>query len=153
MSKKSIKQRLPNGRERTLSIIKPDAVSDNHIGEIIQRFEQSDLHIAAMKILKLDSKRAGEFYAVHKDRPFYNELVDFMTSAPVVVIVLEGDDAVKRNRKLMGATNPDEAAPGTIRAEFAQSIGKNAVHGSDTADNAAKEINFFFDENDLISRF
>ncbi len=136
--------------ERTLSIIKPDAVRKNVIGKIIDRFESNGLRIAAMKKLQLTEQDAGEFYAVHKERPFFGELVEFMTSGPVVVMVLEGENAVAKNRELMGATNPKEAAPGTIRADFAESIDANAVHGSDSLENAAKEIAFFFAEREIL---
>ncbi len=135
--------------ERTLSIIKPDAVAKSVIGKIIDRFESSGLRIAAMKKLQLSEQDAGEFYAVHKERPFFGELVEFMTSGPVVVMVLEGENAVAKNRELMGATDPKEAAPGTIRADFAQSIDANAVHGSDSLENAEKEIAFFFAQREI----
>lgn len=130
--------------QRTLSIIKPDAVKKGVIGKIIDRFESNGLRVAAAKKLQLSKCEAGEFYAVHKERPFYSELVDFMTSGPVVVMVLEGVDAVAKNRELMGATNPKEAKKGTIRADFAESIDANAVHGSDSLENATNEIAFFF---------
>ncbi|WP_353661956.1 nucleoside-diphosphate kinase [Hydrogenimonas sp. SS33] len=136
--------------ERTLSIIKPDAVKKNVIGKIIDRFESNGLRIAAVKKVQLSEKDAGEFYAVHRERPFFGELVEFMTSGPVVVMVLEGENAVAKNRELMGATNPKEAAPGTIRADFAESIDANAVHGSDSLENAAKEIAFFFAEREIL---
>ena len=130
--------------ERTFSIIKPDAVAKNVIGEIVSRFEKNGLRIVAMKMLHLTKEQAQGFYAVHRERPFYNDLVTFMTSGPVVVQVLEGTDAIRRNRELMGATNPAEAAPGTIRADFAKTVDENAVHGSDAAETAAQEIAFFF---------
>ena len=130
--------------QQTLSIIKPDAVKKGVIGKIVDRFESNGLRIAAMKKVKLTKCDAKAFYAVHKDRPFFNDLVDFMTSGPVVVMVLEGDDAVAKNRDLMGTTNPKEAKPGTIRADFAESIDANAVHGSDSLENAKNEIAFFF---------
>lgn len=130
--------------EQTLSIIKPDAVQKGVIGKIIDRFESNGLKIAAMKKLQLSKCDAQAFYAIHKDRPFFNDLVEFMISGPVVVMVLEGDNAVSKNRDLMGATNPKEAKPGTIRADFAQSIDANAVHGSDSLENARNEIAFFF---------
>ena len=130
--------------ERTLSIIKPDAVKKGVIGKIVDRFESSGLRIAAAKTLYLSRREAESFYAIHKERPFFNDLVDFMISAPVFVAVLEGENAVAKNRELMGATNPKEAAKGTIRADFADSIDANAVHGSDSAENAAKEIAQFF---------
>ena len=132
--------------QRTLSIIKPDAVARNVIGEIYSRFEQAGLRIVAARMLCLTPQQAGEFYAVHRERPFYDELVAFMTSGPVMVQVLEGEDAIAKNRELMGATNPQEAAPGTIRADFASTVDENAVHGSDGPDTAAAEIAFFFPE-------
>ncbi len=130
--------------ERTFSIIKPDAVAKNVIGKIYSRFEQAGLSIVAARMLHLTREQAGEFYAVHKERPFYNDLVDFMTSGPVVVQVLEGENAIARNREVMGATNPKEAAAGTIRADFAETVDENAVHGSDAPETAAVEIAFFF---------
>lgn len=130
--------------ERTFSIIKPDAVAKNVIGEIVSRFEKNGLRVIAMKMLHLTKEQAQGFYAVHKERPFYNDLVKFMTSGPVVVQVLEGENAVKKNRELMGATNPAEAAAGTIRADFAKTVDENAVHGSDAPETAAQEIEFFF---------
>ncbi len=135
--------------EQTLSIIKPDAVKKGVIGKIVDRFESNGLRIAAMKKLELSKKDAESFYAVHAQRPFFGELVEFMTSGPVVVMVLEGEDAVAKNRKLMGATNPKEAEKGTIRADFAQSIDANAVHGSDSLENAKNEINFFFAKREI----
>jgi nucleoside-diphosphate kinase len=132
--------------ERTFSIIKPDAVAKNVIGEIVSRFEKNGLRIVAMKMLHLSKEQAQGFYAVHKERPFYNDLVEFMTSGPVVVQVLEGEDAILKNRELMGATNPADAAPGTIRADFAKTVDENAVHGSDAPETAAQEIEFFFSE-------
>jgi nucleoside-diphosphate kinase len=137
--------------ERTLSIIKPDAVSKNVIGEIYSRFESNGLKIIAAKLAWLSPQEAGRFYAVHKERPFYGELVEFMTSGPVMVQVLEGENAIARNRELMGATDPKKAAPGTIRADFAQSIDANAVHGSDGPDTAKVEIAFFFPTMSLYS--
>ncbi len=136
--------------EQTLSIIKPDAVKKNVIGKILDRFESNGLRIAALKKIKLTKEQASEFYEVHKDKPFFNELVEFMTSGPVVVSVLEGEDAVAKNRKLMGATNPKEAEPGTIRADFAESIDANAVHGSDSLENAKREIEFFFTKEEIL---
>jgi len=130
--------------EQTLSIIKPDAVKKNVIGKILTRFEDAGLKIVETQMLSLDESVAGEFYAVHKERPFFADLVKFMTSGPVLVSVLEGENAVTQNRTLMGETNPAEAAAGTIRADFAESIDANAVHGSDSVDNAKIEINFFF---------
>lgn len=135
--------------EQTLSIIKPDAVAKGVIGQILARFEKAGLKIVAAKMLHMDKKMAEEFYAVHKERPFYNDLVKFMTQGPVMVQVLEGDNAILKNRELMGATNPQEAAPGTIRADFADSIDANAVHGSDGPDTAAQEIKFFFSNGDI----
>ena len=135
--------------QRTLSIIKPDAVKKNVVGKIIDRFESNGLRIAAAKKIQLSKCDAKAFYAVHKDRPFFNDLVEFMVSGPVVVMVLEGDNAVAKNRELMGATNPKEAAPGTIRADFADSIDANAVHGSDSLENAVNEINFFFASREI----
>ncbi|MGV6827255.1 MAG: nucleoside-diphosphate kinase [bacterium] len=132
--------------ERTLSIIKPDAVAKNVIGEIVSRFEKGGLKIVAQRMLHLSADQAGGFYAVHKERPFYADLVEFMTSGPVVVQVLEGENAIARNRELMGATNPAEAAPGTIRADFAKTVDENAVHGSDAPETAKVEIEFFFPE-------
>lgn len=139
-------------KERTCSIIKPDAVAKNVIGEIYSRFEKAGLQIVAAKMLQLTQEQAEGFYAVHKERPFYNDLVSFMTSGPVVVQVLEGEGAIKKNRDVMGATNPSEAAPGTIRADFADSIDANAVHGSDAPETAAVEIAHFFSEGELCPR-
>lgn len=139
-------------KERTCSIIKPDAVAKNVIGEIYSRFEKAGLQIVAAKMLHLTKEQAEGFYAVHKERPFYNDLVSFMTSGPVVVQVLEGEGAIKKNRDVMGATNPAEAAPGTIRADFADSIDANAVHGSDAPETAAVEIAHFFSEGELCPR-
>ena len=130
--------------ERTLSIIKPDAVAKNVIGEIYTRFEKAGLKIVAAKMLQLDNESAGGFYAEHKERPFYKDLIEFMTSGPVMVTVLEGEGAVMLNRDLMGATNPAEAAAGTIRADFAKSIDANAVHGSDSTASAEREVGYFF---------
>ncbi len=130
--------------ERTLSIIKPDAVAKNVIGKIYSRFESNGLKIVASKMVWLSQQEAGQFYAVHKERPFYGDLVKFMTSGPVMIQVLEGEDAIAKNRDLMGATDPKKAAPGTIRADFAESIDTNAVHGSDGPDTAQVEIAFFF---------
>ena len=133
--------------ERTLSIIKPDAVAKNVIGEIYTRFEKAGLKIVAAKMLQLDDESAGGFYAEHKERPFYKDLIEFMTSGPVMVTVLEGEGAVIMNRYLMGATNPADAAAGTIRADFAVSIDANAVHGSDSTTSAAREVGYFFSDN------
>lgn len=130
--------------ERTLSIIKPDAVAKNVIGKIYSRFESNGLKVVASKMVWLSQQEAGQFYAVHKERPFYGDLVKFMTSGPVMIQVLEGEDAIAKNRDLMGATDPKKAAPGTIRADFAESIDANAVHGSDGPDTAQVEIAFFF---------
>lgn len=138
--------------ERTLSIIKPDAVGNSHIGEIITRFEKRGLHIVAARMLHLDKGQAEAFYAVHKGRPFYNDLVDFMTTGPVLAMVLEGKNAVALNREIMGATDPKKADPKTIRADFAESIEANAVHGSDSPENAATEIAFFFKPTDILAR-
>ncbi len=138
--------------ERTLSIIKPDGVEKNLIGEVYSRFEQGGLRIIAAKMLHLTKEQAEGFYAVHRERPFFPDLVSYMTSGPVVVQVLEGDNAIARNREIMGATNPADAAPGTIRADFASSIEENVVHGSDGPDTAATEIAYFFDEGELCPR-
>ena len=138
--------------ERTLSIIKPDAVSKNHIGDIYNRFEQAGLKIVAARMKHLTDKQAGGFYAVHKDRPFFKDLVSFMTSGPVMVSVLEGEDAVAKHRDIMGATDPKKAAKGTIRADFASSIDENAVHGSDSVENAKVEIAYFFRTTELCPR-
>jgi nucleoside-diphosphate kinase len=132
--------------ERTFSIIKPDAVEKNVIGEIVSRFEKNGLRVIASKMVHLTKEQAGGFYAVHKERPFYNDLVEYMTSGPVVVQVLEGENAIMKNREIMGATNPADAAEGTIRKDFATSIEENAVHGSDAPETAAQEIEFFFAE-------
>lgn len=138
-------------KERTLSIIKPDAVAKHFIGEIIARFEKKGLEVVAAKLLRLTQKQAEEFYAVHKERPFFADLVKFMSSGPVFVQVLEGDDAIARNRQIMGATNPKDAAPGTIRADFAKSIDHNAVHGSDSKETAKAEIDFFFKPEEIMT--
>jgi len=138
--------------ERTLSIIKPDAVAKNVIGDIIGRFEKAGLRIVAGRMLRLSREQAEGFYAEHKGRPFFADLVAFMTSGPVVVQVLEGENAIARNRELMGATNPKEAAPGTIRADFASTIDANAVHGSDSATSAAREVAYFFQPNEICPR-
>ena len=138
-------------KERTLSIIKPDAVAKNVIGPIIAKLEQGGLRVVAAKMLRLTDTQAKAFYAVHKDRPFYGDLVRFMTEGPVVVQVLEGEGAVAKNREVMGATNPEKAAPGTIRKEFATNIERNAVHGSDGPDTAKEEIAFFFSTADLAA--
>lgn len=138
--------------ERTLSIVKPDAVAKNVIGEIYSRFEKAGLKIVAARMKQLTQEDAERFYAVHKERPFFNDLVAFMTSGPVMIQVLEGENAIAKNRELMGATNPQEAAPGTIRADFAKSIDANAVHGSDAPETAAYEMSVFFSEDDITSR-
>ena len=137
--------------ERTLSIIKPDAVAKNIIGKIYSRFEKAGLKIMAAKMQQLNAESAGGFYAEHQGRPFYADLIKFMTSGPIVVQVLEGEDAVALNRELMGATNPGEAEPGTIRADFANSIDANAVHGSDSTTSAEREISYFFDADEICS--
>jgi len=138
--------------ERTLSIIKPDAVAKNVIGQILTRFEQAGLRVVAAKMVQLSQADAEGFYAEHKERPFFKDLVGFMTSGPVVVQVLEGEGAVLKSRELMGATNPKEAAAGTIRADFAESIDANAVHGSDSTTSAAREVAYFFAETELCPR-
>ena len=138
--------------ERTLSIIKPDAVAKNVIGQIYARFEQAGLKVVAARMKQLSRKEAEGFYAVHRERPFFNALVEFMISGPVMIQVLEGEDAIAKNRELMGATNPKDAAPGTIRADFADSIDANAVHGSDAAETAAVEIAYFFPSTDVYAR-
>ena len=138
--------------ERTISIIKPDAVAKNVIGKIYSRFEKSGLQIVAAKMMHLSKEQAGDFYAVHKERPFYNDLIEFMTSGPVMVQVLEGENAIEKNREIMGATNPQEAAEGTIRADFAETVDENAVHGSDGPDTAAAEITFFFGDDGVCPR-
>jgi nucleoside-diphosphate kinase len=138
--------------ERTISIIKPDAVAKNVIGKIYSRFEQAGLKIVAAKMMHLSTAQAEGFYAVHRERPFFRDLVDFMTSGPVMIQVLEGEDAVTKNRELMGATNPAEAEQGTIRADFAETIDENAVHGSDSLENAAIEIAYFFSTLELCPR-
>ena len=139
----------PSQVERTLSIVKPDAVQAHHIGQIVSRFEQSGLHVVGAKLVRLSEMQAKEFYLEHKDRPFYGELVEFMCSGPVFVQVLEGKDAVGLNRKLMGATNPKQAEKGTIRADFGTDTGHNAVHGSDSLESAKKEIDFFFTSQEI----
>ncbi|MCH1542757.1 MAG: nucleoside-diphosphate kinase [Alphaproteobacteria bacterium] len=136
--------------ERTFSIIKPDATKRNLTGKIIDRFESNGLRIVASKRIHMTREQAGEFYGVHKERPFYNDLVDFMISGPVVVQVLEGENAIAKNREIMGATNPAEADEGTIRKDFAESIDANSVHGSDAPETAAEEIKFFFADNELV---
>jgi len=138
--------------ERTLSIIKPDAVSKNVIGKIIQRFEEQNLEIVATKMLHLSREKAEGFYEIHKEKPFFNKLVDFMTSGPVIVQVLEGENAISKNREIMGATNPTEAKDNTIRKDFANSIDENAVHGSDAAETAKIEIAYFFNNDEIFKR-
>ncbi len=138
--------------ERTFSIVKPDAVGRNLIGKIYERFESGGLQIIAARMIHLTRTQAQEFYAVHRERPFYDDLVEYMISGPVMVQVLEGENAIARNREIMGATNPADAAPGTIRADFAESVEANAVHGSDGPDTAREEISFFFDDSDLCPR-
>ncbi len=138
--------------ERTFSIVKPDAVADNNIGSIYQRLEGAGLRVVAARMLHMSREQAQQFYAVHSERPFYGDLVDFMTSGPVLVQVLEGEDAIAKNRAVMGATNPAEAATGTIRADFAHSVEQNAVHGSDAPETAMTEIAFFFDDTDMCPR-
>ena len=141
---------MPN--ERTLSIIKPDAVGNNVIGKILQRFEDNNLKIVASKMMHLSKEKAEGFYAIHKDKPFFEKLVNFMISGPVIVQVLEGDNAISKNREIMGATNPDEAKNGTIRNYFARSIDENAVHGSDAVETANIEIKYFFDDSEICER-
>ena len=138
--------------ERTLSIIKPDAVSKNVIGKIIQRFEEQNLEIVAIKMLHLSREKAEGFYDIHKEKPFFNKLVDFMTSGPVIVQVLEGENAISKNREIMGATNPTEAKDNTIRKDFANSIDENAVHGSDAVETAKIEIAYFFNNDEIFKR-
>ena len=139
-------------KEQTLSILKPDAVSANNIGAIISRFEKEGLKVVAAKMMHFSTDQAKAFYAVHSHRPFFQELVSFMIEGPVLIMVLEGENAVAKNRTIMGATNPKEAAPGTIRADFAKSIDKNAIHGSDSLENAKNEISFFFKTQEIFSR-
>ena len=136
--------------ERTFSIIKPDATRRNITGKVIAKLEEGGLRVVASKRIHMSEKQAGDFYGVHRERPFFGELVEFMTSGPVVVQVLEGDNAVARNREIMGATNPAEADAGTIRADYAESIGENSVHGSDGPDTAKEEIAFFFSDNEIV---
>mgnify|MGYP001170574883 FL=1 len=138
--------------QRTFSIIKPDAVGKNIIGKIIQRFEENNLKIVASKMVHLNKEKAEGFYSVHKDKPFFSKLIEFMTSGPVIVQVLEGENAILKNREIMGATNPNDAAEKTIRKDFATSIDENAVHGSDAEDTAKTEIAFFFNENEIFKR-
>lgn len=139
-------------KQQTLSIIKPDAVAKNLIGAINSRFEQAGLKIVALKMIRLSRQQAEGFYAEHKERPFFDGLVEFMTSGPVCVQVLSGDDAIAHHRQILGATNPAEAQPGTVRADYADSIGANAAHGSDSPESAAREIAYFFEPNEIFSR-
>ncbi len=139
--------------ERTLSIIKPNAVTDNHIGNIVARFEKEGLRIAGMKLIRLSKEKAEGFYIEHRERPFFGSLVGFMTSGPVVLMILEGQNAVEKNRQIMGSTNPAEAKEGTLRKLYAKSIEANAVHGSDSPTSAEREINYFFDKNEIFNRF
>lgn len=139
--------------EKTFSIIKPNATTDNNIGNIISIFEKNGLRIAAARFAKLSREKAEGFYIEHKDRPFFGELVDFMTSGPVMLMCLEGENAVAKNREIMGATNPAEAAEGTIRKLYAKSIGENAVHGSDSTTSAERELAYFFEKTDIVDRF
>jgi nucleoside-diphosphate kinase len=139
--------------EKTFSIVKPNAVAKNNIGKILDRFESRGLRIAAAKFTRLSKEKAEGFYIEHKERPFFGSLVNFMTSGPVLLMVLEGENAVALNREIMGATDPSKAAPGTIRKDFADSIEANAVHGSDSATSADREISYFFEKNEVIGRF
>lgn len=139
--------------EKTFSIIKPNSTADNNIGNIISIFEKNDLRISAAKFTQLSKEKAEGFYIEHKERPFFGELVDFMISGPVMLMSLEGENAVAKNREIMGATNPAEAADGTIRKLYAKSIGENSVHGSDSAASAERELAYFFDKNELVDRF
>lgn len=139
--------------ERTLSILKPDALKHRHIGDIISRFEDAGLHVAALKMIKLTPEQASGFYEMHKDRPFYADLVKFMTSGPVVVMVLEGNQAITRNRQIMGMTDPTKATPGTIRADYSHSMSENTVHGSDSPEAARQEIEFFFKPNEIFTGY
>jgi nucleoside-diphosphate kinase len=139
--------------EKTFSIVKPNAVAKNNIGKILDRFESKGLRIAAAKFTRLSKEKAEGFYIEHKERPFFGSLVNFMTSGPVLLMVLEGENAVAMNREIMGATDPAKAAPGTIRKDFAESIEANAVHGSDSATSAEREISYFFEKNEIIGRF
>ena len=138
--------------EKTFSIIKPDAVGNNVVGKILQKFEENNLQIIASKMIHLTKEKAEGFYSVHKEKPFFTNLVEFMTSGPVIVQVLEGENAILKNREIMGATNPDEAAQGTIRKDFAKSIDENAVHCSDAPETAAAEIAYFFNDNEICKR-
>ena len=139
--------------ERTLGIVKPNAVQDNNIGNILSAYEKNDLRVAAAKLVRLSKEKAEGFYIEHKERPFFGSLVGFMTSAPILIVVLEGENAVEKNREIMGSTNPAEAAEGTLRKLYAKSIEANAVHGSDSNTSAEREINYFFDKNEVFGRF
>lgn len=141
----------PQKNELTLSILKPDAVRNRHIGDIISRFEDNGLHVVALKMVKLNRDQASQFYNVHRDRPFFNDLVNFMSSGPIVAMVLEGEQAVSKNRQLMGATDPRKAEKGTIRADLAESVTQNVVHGSDSLESARQEIPFFFESSEIYS--
>lgn len=140
-------------QERTFCIVKPNAVQDNNVGNILSRYEKENLRVAAMKLTHLTKEKAEGFYIEHKERPFFGSLVTFMTSGPVVLVVLEGQDAVRKNREIMGATNPADAAPGTLRKLYASSIEANAVHGSDSLSSAEREISYFFEKSEIIPRF
>ena len=146
---KTIGETNPQNIQRTLSILKPDTVRNRHIGEIINRLENQGLHVAAIKMVKLNKEQAGQFYKVHKNQPYFSELVDFISSGPIVVMALEGDNAISKNREIMGSKNPDTAEEGTIRKAYASSITENAVHGSDTPEAAKEEILFFFQPNEI----
>lgn len=137
--------------EQTFSIIKPNAIKKNAVGAIIKKFEDAGLKVAAAKMINLEREKAEEFYAEHKERPFFGELVDFMTSGPIMVMALSGENAVAKNREVMGATNPEEAAPGTIRKEFGDNVGENAVHGSDSPQSAERELALFFEKSELVN--
>ncbi|MCB0407938.1 MAG: nucleoside-diphosphate kinase [Bdellovibrionales bacterium] len=139
------------GKEQTFSIIKPNAIKKNAIGAIIKKFEDNGLKVAAAKLVQLERGKCEEFYAEHKERPFFGELVDFMTSGPVMLMALSGEGAIMKNREIMGATNPKDAAPGTIRAEFGDNVGENAVHGSDSAASAQRELALFFEKSELVN--
>jgi nucleoside-diphosphate kinase len=145
-------QTTTNTIEQTLSIIKPDAVGQNQIGNIIEYFEKEGLSVIAAKMTQMSKDEAKMFYAIHKERPFFNDLVDFMTSGPILIIILQGENAVASNRKIMGATDPDKADPGTIRADFATNIERNAIHGADSHQTAKSEIEFFFKKNEIFPR-
>lgn len=152
-SKETEKKSIAKNKEITLSIIKPDAVSRNVAGQILAKLENSGLRVSAIKMKKLTPKEAEEFYKIHEGKPFYKDLVAFMSSGPVIAIALEGDNAVAKNRAVMGATDPSKSQPGTIRRDFAESVTRNAVHGSDSVENAQTELLFFFEPNDLQERF